>query len=144
MHEMSIAQSLAALLREEMEKAGARTLRSVRLEIGRMSAIVPDALSFGFQVVTADTDLSAADASVGFLIGFILFSSTINPLYLLFIMWLAQIPDWIEAPYHFGFKFPPFTWMKYIQHLWHTKLGWPWGLLPQLAILAFAIFLSFS
>ncbi len=61
MHEMSIAQSLVALLQEEMEKAGARTLRSVRLEIGQMSAIVPDALSFGFQVVTADTDLEGAE-----------------------------------------------------------------------------------
>lgn len=61
MHEMSIAQSLADLLREEMEKAGARKLRSVRLEIGRMSAIVPDALSFGFEVVTADTDLEGAE-----------------------------------------------------------------------------------
>ena len=61
MHEMSIAQSLVALLREEMEKAGALTLRSVRLEIGQMSAIVPDALSFGFQVVTADTDLEGAE-----------------------------------------------------------------------------------
>jgi len=61
MHEMSIAQSLADLLREEMQKAGARKLRSVRLEIGRMSAIVPDALSFGFEVVTADTDLEGAE-----------------------------------------------------------------------------------
>lgn len=61
MHEMSIAQSLVELLREEMEKAGARTLRSVRLEIGRLSAIVPDALSFGFQVVTAGTELEGAE-----------------------------------------------------------------------------------
>jgi hydrogenase nickel incorporation protein HypA/HybF len=61
MHEMSIAQSLVDLLREEMEKAGARKLRSVRLEIGRMSAIVPDALAFGFEVVTADTDMEGAE-----------------------------------------------------------------------------------
>ena len=61
MHEMSIAQSLADLLRDEMQKAGARKLRSVRLEIGQMSAIVPDALSFGFEVVTAGTDLEGAE-----------------------------------------------------------------------------------
>jgi hydrogenase nickel incorporation protein HypA/HybF len=61
MHEMSIAQSLVDLLREEMDKAGAKTLLSVRLEIGRMSAIVPDALSFGFQVVTTGTDLEGAE-----------------------------------------------------------------------------------
>jgi hydrogenase nickel incorporation protein HypA/HybF len=61
MHEMSIAQSLVDILHEEMSKAGAHTLRSVRLEIGRMSAIVPDALSFGFEVVTAGTDLEGAE-----------------------------------------------------------------------------------
>ncbi|MFO7784188.1 MAG: hydrogenase maturation nickel metallochaperone HypA [Desulfatiglandales bacterium] len=61
MHEMSIARSLVELLQEEMEKAGARTLRSVRLEIGRLSAIVPEALSFGFQVVTTGTELEGAE-----------------------------------------------------------------------------------
>ncbi len=61
MHEMSIAQSLVELLQEEMQKAGARTLRTVRLEIGRLSGIVPEALSFGFQVVTAGTELDGAE-----------------------------------------------------------------------------------
>lgn len=61
MHEMSIAQSIVDILREEMQKAGARKLRSARLEIGQMSAIVPDALSFGFEVITAGTDLDGAE-----------------------------------------------------------------------------------
>ncbi len=61
MHEMSIAQSLAEILREEMEKAGARSLRSVRLAVGEMSAIVPEALAFGFQVVTAGTEMEGAE-----------------------------------------------------------------------------------
>lgn len=60
MHEMSIAQSLVRLIQEEMEKAGAETLRSVRLEIGQMSAIVPEALSFGFEVITAGTNMEGA------------------------------------------------------------------------------------
>jgi hydrogenase nickel incorporation protein HypA/HybF len=60
MHEMSIAQSLITILEEEMEKHGARSLKSVRLHIGQMSAIVPDALSFCFQVITEGTALEGA------------------------------------------------------------------------------------
>ena len=60
MHEMSIAQSLIGIIEEEMEKHGAKTLRSVRLHIGRMSAVVPDALSFCFQVITEGTALEGA------------------------------------------------------------------------------------
>jgi hydrogenase nickel incorporation protein HypA/HybF len=60
MHEMSIAQSLIAILEEEMEQHGARSLKSVRLHIGQMSAIVPDALSFCFQVITEGTPLEGA------------------------------------------------------------------------------------
>ena len=60
MHEMSIAQSLIDVLREEMLKHNARTLRAVRLHIGQMSAVVPDALSFCFQVITDGTELEEA------------------------------------------------------------------------------------
>ena len=57
MHEMSIAQSLIEIIREEMLKNNARVLRSVRLNIGQMTALVPDALSFCFEVITAATEL---------------------------------------------------------------------------------------
>jgi hydrogenase nickel incorporation protein HypA/HybF len=59
-HEMSIAQSLIDILREEMLTHNAKTLRSVRLNIGQMSAIVPDALSFCFQIITGGTELEGA------------------------------------------------------------------------------------
>jgi len=60
MHEMSIAQSLIGIIEEEMAKHGARTLRSVRLNIGQMTAVVPEALSFCFQVITEGTALEGA------------------------------------------------------------------------------------
>lgn len=60
MHEMSIAQSLIDVLREEMTKHNAKRLRSVRLNIGQMTAIVPDALSFCFQVITEGTEFEGA------------------------------------------------------------------------------------
>jgi hydrogenase nickel incorporation protein HypA/HybF len=60
MHELSIAQSLIDVVKEEMVKHEAKTLRSVRLNIGEMSAIVPDALSFCFEVATTGTELEGA------------------------------------------------------------------------------------
>ena len=57
MHEMSIAQSLIDVLKEEMIRHRVKNLKSVRLNIGQMSAVVPDALSFCFQVITNGTDL---------------------------------------------------------------------------------------
>jgi hydrogenase nickel incorporation protein HypA/HybF len=67
MHELSIAQGLLELLREEMEKAGAVKLRSVRLEVGGLSGVVPEALSFGFQVVAAGTELEGAELIMDFI-----------------------------------------------------------------------------
>ena len=60
MHEMSIAQSLIDIITEEMVKNNASTLRSVRLNIGQMSAVVPDSLSFCFEVITTGTELEGA------------------------------------------------------------------------------------
>ena len=60
MHEMSIAQSLIEILREEMERHDARVLRSVHLQIGQVSAIVPEALSFCFQVMAEGTEMEGA------------------------------------------------------------------------------------
>jgi hydrogenase nickel incorporation protein HypA/HybF len=60
MHEMSIAQGLLDIIREEMEKHHATVLRSVRLNIGQLSAIVPESLSFCFEVMTTGTELEGA------------------------------------------------------------------------------------
>ncbi len=60
MHEMSIAQSLVEIIQEEMARHHATKLRSVRLHVGEMSAIVPDSLSFCFEVITAGTRMEGA------------------------------------------------------------------------------------
>ncbi len=60
MHEMAIAQGLLDILREEMERHRATRLRSVRLHIGQLSAIVPESLSFCFEVMTAGTEMEGA------------------------------------------------------------------------------------
>ena len=61
MHEMSIAQSLIEIIKEEMTKNDAAKLKSARLQIGQMSAIVPDALDFCFSVITEGTALEGAE-----------------------------------------------------------------------------------
>ena len=60
MHEMSIAQGLLDIIKEEMDKHHATVLRSVRLNIGQLSAIVPESLSFCFEIMTAGTELEGA------------------------------------------------------------------------------------
>ena len=57
MHEMSIAKSLIDIIHEEMAKNDARILRTVRLNIGEMAAIVPESLKFCFEIITKDTEL---------------------------------------------------------------------------------------
>jgi len=48
------------ILREEMEKHDAKVLKSVHLQIGQLSAIVPEALSFCFQVMVEGTEMEGA------------------------------------------------------------------------------------
>ena len=57
MHEMSIAQSLIDIVREEMSRHDVKKLRSVHLRIGQMSTVVPEALSFCFEVICDGTEL---------------------------------------------------------------------------------------
>ena len=64
MHEMSIAQSLLDIIKDEMRKHDATALRSVRLAVGQMSAIVPESLSFCFEVMTSGTDLEGAQLNM--------------------------------------------------------------------------------
>jgi hydrogenase nickel incorporation protein HypA/HybF len=54
---MSIAQSLIDIIKEEMAKHNVTKLKSVKLNIGQLSAVVPDSLSFCFEVITSDTEL---------------------------------------------------------------------------------------
>ena len=60
MHEMSIAQSLIDIIKQEMIRNNASILKSVRLHIGQLTAIVPQSLSFCFEVITSGTELEGA------------------------------------------------------------------------------------
>jgi hydrogenase nickel incorporation protein HypA/HybF len=61
MHELSIANSVVELCAERA--MGARVLR-VTLEIGRLSAVMPDAIRFCFDVCAKDTVVEGATLEI--------------------------------------------------------------------------------
>ncbi len=61
MHELSITRSVVAAVAERA--AGLRVMR-VRLEIGRLSAIMPDAVRFCFDVCSRGTPLEGAELEI--------------------------------------------------------------------------------
>ena len=60
MHEMSIAQGLISIVEEEMIKNNVTTLRSVRVNIGEMSGIVPEALKTCFDILVSKSNMKGA------------------------------------------------------------------------------------
>ncbi len=60
MHEMSIAQSLLDIIRDEMEKNQLKVLFKVKVKTGKLNAIVPDALTFCFDLLLRDTPWEGA------------------------------------------------------------------------------------
>jgi hydrogenase nickel incorporation protein HypA/HybF len=62
MHEMSIALAVIGQVEEAAERAGDVTaVRSVRLQVGELAGVVPDALSFCFELACAGTVLEGAE-----------------------------------------------------------------------------------
>ncbi len=61
MHELAIAESVVDAV---LERTGERRVTTVRLQVGRLSGVVPDALTFCFELATADTALEGADLQI--------------------------------------------------------------------------------
>ena len=61
MHEMSITQNIVAIVSEH---AGERRVKRVRLEIGKLSAVIPEAIRFCFDVATGGTVLEGAELEI--------------------------------------------------------------------------------
>ena len=60
MHEMSIAQNVIRAVEAEAQKLEFDRVLSVRLRIGKFSAILPDSLSFCFEILAEGTKLQNA------------------------------------------------------------------------------------
>ena len=61
MHELSITRNVVAIVSERA--AGQRVTR-VRLEIGRLSAVVPDSIRFCFDICAQGTPLEGAELEI--------------------------------------------------------------------------------
>ena len=62
MHEMSIALAVVDQVAEAAARAGtSRRCASVRLQVGELAGVVPDALAFCFELACAGTVLEGAE-----------------------------------------------------------------------------------
>lgn len=61
MHELSIAESVVEAV---LERTGNLPVTTVRLRVGRLCGVVPDALRFCFELATEGTPLQGADLQI--------------------------------------------------------------------------------
>jgi hypothetical protein len=89
---------------------------------------------------------SGLDVLIGFVLSYFLinlFFPATNLTYAFFIILMAQLPDWLTAPYlFFNVKFTPFLWIYKLQKVFDRSLGLPWGFINQLAVVILIIFLA--
>jgi hydrogenase nickel incorporation protein HypA/HybF len=64
MHELSVAEELLSIIRDNAEKAGIRKVEAVNLRIGEFSSIVPESLEFAFQVLSQGTITDGARINI--------------------------------------------------------------------------------
>lgn len=55
MHELAVAQSILEIILEEGQRHNLTKISAVRLQIGTLTAIVPEALSFCFDLISQET-----------------------------------------------------------------------------------------
>lgn len=51
MHEMSLMESVMEIVEDEARKAGAKSVKAVKLAIGELSHVEPEAMAFCFEAV---------------------------------------------------------------------------------------------
>ena len=64
MHEMSLAESVLRIIEESAHTQNFQRVRSVTLEIGKLSAVEPDAMRFCFDAVTRGTLAEDAELQI--------------------------------------------------------------------------------
>lgn len=64
MHELSIMESALSVALEQARRAGANRVHLIRLRIGALSGVVPEALEFAFEALVPGTLAAAAKLAV--------------------------------------------------------------------------------
>lgn len=60
MHELSIAQGILDVVEQEVKRHGLRNVAKIKLKIGELTTVVPEALDFCFSILVKDTELEGA------------------------------------------------------------------------------------
>lgn len=64
MHELSIAQNILDIVRENLPANGGGKLKSVKVKIGELAGVVPDSLDFCFRAITQGTEMGEATLEI--------------------------------------------------------------------------------
>lgn len=57
MHELSVAQNIIEIVKENVPEKDLRNVKTISLEVGEFSGIIPDSLEYCFDVIKADASL---------------------------------------------------------------------------------------
>jgi hypothetical protein len=86
------------------------------------------------------------DVILGFVLSYalvVLFFHNTNIWYVFLIAFMAQLPDWITAPYLFlHWDFPPFSWSYKFGKKFDSSIGLPWGFINQAVVVIVFVFLA--
>ncbi|RLB96212.1 MAG: hydrogenase maturation nickel metallochaperone HypA [Deltaproteobacteria bacterium] len=58
MHELSIAESLISIVEEEVARHSLQNVTSVKIKVGKLTAVQPEALSSCFELLTENSSLN--------------------------------------------------------------------------------------
>ena len=64
MHEMSLCENLRTIIEEQAARENFARVRRVKLEVGPLSCVEPDALRFGFDVVMRGSVAEGAELEI--------------------------------------------------------------------------------
>jgi hydrogenase nickel incorporation protein HypA/HybF len=64
MHELTLAESIVSTVKKAIQDRDGAKVQLVRVKIGQLTEIVPDALQFGFESLIIDTPLAGAKLEI--------------------------------------------------------------------------------
>ncbi|MEW6051837.1 MAG: hydrogenase maturation nickel metallochaperone HypA [Candidatus Zixiibacteriota bacterium] len=64
MHELAVADNIVNAVLAEMQRRGLSSVATVAVRVGALTDIVPDALEFGFEILTRETALAATKLKI--------------------------------------------------------------------------------
>lgn len=60
MHELSVAQSILEIVQQNLPQEDLHSVKSVKVQVGELSGVVPDSLEFCFSALVSETPLARA------------------------------------------------------------------------------------